>query len=151
MSLGNFFRSLFKGRPKQEPAAGWAFIMQANLDLKRQFVYVHIVDEAQAEAAAAKAISGVIVERMGVTADILANLGVPRGQHKVQDANGWSFSFEGPPGGNNPLVFVFLSDEKEAEAAARKVMSGTILNRSEVPPVVLIHDLGIRPGGTKVV
>lgn len=151
MNLGKAFRSLFGGSPKQEATAGWAFTMQAHIDLHRQTVYVYVADEAKAEAIASEAVAGLIVAREPVTEQILADLGVQRGQHKFQAGNGWSFSIQGPPGTDKALVIVYLSDESDAEALALKTKPGTILNRSEVPPVVLIQDLGLRPGGTRVI
>ena len=150
MNLGKALRSLFKAQPKQEAAAGWGFTIQAHLDLKRQIVYVYVADEAKAEAIASEAVTGLIVARSPVPESVLVNIGVQRGQHKLQAGNGWSFSIQGAPGADNPLVFVFLSDQSEAEAVARKVMPGTILSRTEVPPTVMIQDLGLQPGGTKV-
>ena len=151
MNLGKAFRSLFKAGPKQEPAAGWSFVIQSHQDLKRQTVYVYLADEAKAEAIASEQVTGLIVARAPVTESILADLGVQRGQHRLQAGNGWSFSIQAPPGADhNPLVFVYLSDESEAEAVAQRIMPGTILLRTEVPPYVLIHDLGMKPGGTHV-
>ena len=151
MNLGKALRSLFKASPKQEAAAGWAFTIQAHLDLKRETIYVYVADEAKAEAIASEIVAGLIVAREPVIEAILADLGVQRGQHKSQAGTGWSFSIQGPPGTDKALVVVYLSDASEAEAVALKIKPGTILNRSEVPPVVLIQDLGLRPGGTRVV
>jgi hypothetical protein len=151
MNLGKALRSLFKAGAKQDEAAGWAFTIQSNLDLKRQTVYVYVADETKAEAVASEAVVGLIVAREPVTEQVLADLGVQRGQHKFQAGTGWSFSIQGPPGTDKALVVVYLSDASEAEAVALKIKPGTILNRSEVPPVVLIQDLGLQPGGTRVV
>lgn len=151
MNLGKALRSLFKGSPKQEAAAGWAFTIQAHFDLKRQTVYVYVADEAKAEAIASEAVVGLVIAREPVTEQVLADLGVQRGQHKFQAGTGWSFSIQGPPGTDTSLVIVYLSDASEAEALALRIKPGTILNRSEVPPVVLIQDLGLQPGGARVI
>ncbi len=151
MTLGKAFRSLFKAGPKQEPAAGWSFTIQAHVDLKRQTVYVYIADEARAQAVASEVFAGLIVAREPVTESVLADLGVQRGQHKSQTGYGWSFSIQGPAGTNRSLVMVYLSDENEAEAVALRIMPGTILSRTEVPPVVLVQDMGLKPGGTRVI
>ena len=151
MNLGKIFRSLFRLKPRQEPPAGWAFTIQANLDLMRRIVFVHIADEAKAEAAAIKAFEGMVSERQPVTATMMADVGVPAGGHKLQTGNGWSFSVQGAPGANNPLVFVYLSDERDAEAALRKTTTATILLRSEVPRVVLVQDLGMKPGEIRAI
>lgn len=151
MNLGKTFRSLFTAKPRQEPAAGWAFTIQSNLDLTRRIVYVHVADEAKAEPIATKAFVGMITDRESVPESMLADLGVPRGEHKVQTGNGWSFSMQGAPDAANPLVFVYLSDEGEAEAVLRRINPGTILSRTEVPRVVLIQDLGMKPGGTRTI
>ena len=151
MGLIDIFCSLFKRSPKQEPAAGWAFIIQANTDLTRRIVYVHVLDREKAEAIAVEAFSGLVTEQQPVPESVLADLGVEHGGHRLQTGTGWSFSIEGPPEGPHPLVFVYLSDEAEAEAALRRINTGTIRSRSEVPHVVLVQDLAIRPGGIRTI
>lgn len=151
MGLGDFFRSLFKRKPRQEPGAGWAFVIQSNADLTRRAVYVHVADIAKAEAIALEAFSGLVSNPQPVPASMFADLGVAPGGHKLQTGNGWSFSIEGPPEGPHPLVFVYLSDEAEAEAALRKINTGVIRTRSEVPQVVLVQDLGMRPGSIRTI
>jgi hypothetical protein len=151
MGIGNFFRSLFSRRPLQEPAAGWAFIVLANADLVRRIVYVYVADQAKAEAIALEALKGVVREHRAVPESVLSALGVPSGGHKVETGNGWSFSMEGPtPDGPHPLIFVYLSDEAEAEAVLRKISTAKIRSRSVVPHVVLFQDLSLPPGGTHI-
>ncbi len=151
MDLGKTLRSLFKSGPKQEPAAGWAIWIQAHTDLTRRIVYVHVADKAKAEEIALEAFVGLVTDREAVSESILADLGVAPGGHKVQTGNGWSYSMQGPPGGNNPLIFVYLSDESEADAVLRTINPGTIILKSEVPRIVLVRDLGIKPGGTRTI
>ena len=151
MGLFDFFHSLFKRKPKQLPGVGWAFAIQANTDLSRRVVFVHVADIAKAEAIALEAFSGLVSNPQPVPESMFADLGVPPGGHKVETGNGWSFSIEGPPEGPHPLVFVYLSDEAEAEAVLRKVNTGVIRTRSEVPQVVLVRDLGMRPGSTRTI
>jgi hypothetical protein len=138
MGLFDFFRSLFRRKPKQLRGVGWAFAIQANTDLTRRVVYVYVADIAKANP-------------QPVPESMFADLGVAPGGHKVQTGNGWSFSIEGPPEGPHPLVFVYLSDEAEAEAALRKVNTGVIRTRSEVPQVVLVQDLAMRPGSIRTI
>jgi hypothetical protein len=151
MGLFDFFRSLFRRKPKQLRGVGWAFVIQANTDLTRRVVYVHVADIAKAEAIALEAFNGLVSNPQPVPESMFADLGVAPGGHKVQTGNGWSFSIEGPPEGPHPLVFVYLSDEAEAEAALRKVNTGVIRTRSEVPQVVLVQDLAMRPGSIRTI
>jgi hypothetical protein len=150
MNIGKTIRSLFRPDPPRQEVAGWTFTIQAHLDLKRHIVLVHIADEAQAEAKALTAVAGIVVAKTQAPPTVMANVGLERGQHKVQATNGWSFSVESPTGEAKPLVFVYLSDEQEAEAVALKVVNGTIVSRSEVPPSVLA-DLGMQPGSTRAI
>ena len=150
MNLGKAFRSLFKAGPKQEAAAGWSFTIQAHTDLKRHTVYVYVADEAKAQAVASERVAGMIVAKAPVTASMLADLGVQPDQDKSQAGNGWSFTIQGSSESDKALVMVYLSDEREAEAVALGIKPGTILHRAEVPPVVLIKDMGMEPGGTRV-
>jgi hypothetical protein len=133
--------------------AGWSFTIQGDLDLKRHIVYVCIADEAQAEAMALKAVDvpGVIIERKQLEQSVMSDLALNPRQHKLQAGDhGWSFTMQGPTAADSRLVVVYLSDEQEAEAIALKIMSGTIVGRSKVPPSVLA-DLRLQPGGTTVV
>jgi hypothetical protein len=92
----------------------------------------------------------VIVARAPVSVAVLADLGVQPDQVKSQTGTGWSFTIQGPSESDKALVMVYLSDESEAEAVALRLRPGTISSRAEVPPVVLIKDMGMQPGGTKV-
>lgn len=150
MNFGTLYRSIFRRSANSSQIVGWAFTVQAHLDLKRRIVYVYVADEQRAEAIALSAFEGATIARFQVQQSTFKNLGMKSGQHQAELGSGWSFTIEDTNAAHNPLVFVYLSDQEQAQVVVQNKVKGQILARSVVPPSV-IADLGLEPGGMRIV
>jgi len=135
-------------QPQARGSRRVAFTVQAHIDLNRQTVYVYIADEAR-RSVASKAVAGLIIAREPVTSR----------SWQTSACNAVSINFKaataGPfhsrAAGHRQRAGLRLSVRCGRGRRSRpEDQAGTILNRSEVPPVVLVQDLGLQPGGTRV-